>query len=156
MYDRWTDGWNVVVGGIDYRSRGCDVKTYNLPKSLLLAGHKLKINTFGPKKRATQILIDVNRTKFKVSADPPTIMVSVNSRRNAAMIIIPWIVGALNSVFAGPTIEGMPPNRDYMTNKCWVEGDQEPTHKYTMKPDAFAKLRHKSNCHGGVYKGDIC
>ncbi|PPQ88966.1 hypothetical protein CVT25_005065 [Psilocybe cyanescens] len=49
--------------------------------------------------------------------------------------------------------EGMSPNRDYMTVECRVESDQEPIWKITMKPDAFAKLRHKSNRHGGVYEG---
>ena len=52
MYDGWTDGWDIIVNGIDYGSKGYDEKTYNLPKSLLLAEHKLGIKTFNFKKHA--------------------------------------------------------------------------------------------------------
>ena len=36
-YENWSSGWDVIVNGRDLGSGGSHEKTYDLPKSLLLA-----------------------------------------------------------------------------------------------------------------------
>lgn len=40
-YEGWSSGWEVTVNGKELHSGGSHQKTYNLPKSLLLAEHRL-------------------------------------------------------------------------------------------------------------------
>lgn len=56
-YEDWTSGWNVTVNGRNLGSNGSMEKTYNLPKSLLLAEYKLgMIKKAEPDVRKLQML----------------------------------------------------------------------------------------------------
>ncbi|KAF8073322.1 hypothetical protein FPV67DRAFT_1736479, partial [Lyophyllum atratum] len=149
MCDGWTDGWDVFVNDINLGSAGYDEKTYNLPKSLLLAEHKLGIKTFNPSTdkanvRKVQSICRSNHDRgfcrFKNGCRYDHDL--IDSRRLERLVR--W------------ADEGMSPHRDYMSVECRVEGGvgrATPTWRVTLKPYAFAKLGLGSNRIEETYEG---
>ncbi|KAF8073325.1 hypothetical protein FPV67DRAFT_1477363 [Lyophyllum atratum] len=144
MYDGWTDGWDVFVNDLNLGSAGYDEKTYNLPKSVLLAEHKLGMKTFNP-------------SADKADGKVQSICRNTHDRgfcrfKNACRYDHDLIDSRRLERLVRWADEGMSPHRDYMTVECRVEGGA-PTWRITLKPDAFAKLGLGSNRIQEAYEG---
>jgi len=128
-YEGWSSGWDVIVNGRDLGSGGSDEKTYNLPKSLLLAEHRLGTKARGdPEVNYGKVQTICKANDDHGACNRPDCRFDhnlVDSKR-------------IESLVRWPN-QSQTPDHEYMAIECRVEGGRA-VWKITLKPDAFVKI----------------
>ncbi|KAF8651625.1 hypothetical protein AX16_004666 [Volvariella volvacea WC 439] len=128
-YENWADGWNVIVNGENLGSSGSQQKTYDIPKSLLLAEHKLGMKAKGDPEVKYDKVQSICTAHYQHSRCQRIDCRYDHNLVDAKRIesLVRWSPG------------GMSPDYETLTVECRVTGGRARW-KVILKPDAFAKL----------------